>query len=45
MKIDFTEEEMDIIRKAVNEYEENYYGSERQEWQRIINRLIDRIRK
>ena len=44
MKIDFTKEEMDIIRHAVDEYEERYYESTSQEYQRIINRLIDRIR-
>ena len=45
MKIDFSDEEMDIIRKAVEEFEENYYMSKGQDWQQTINRLMDRIRK
>ena len=38
-----TEEEMDIIRNAVIEYEERYYMSEGQKWQKIINSLIEKL--
>ena len=38
-----TEEEMDIIRNAVIEYEERYYETEGQKWQKIINSLIEKL--
>ena len=33
--------EKEIIHKALVEYEENYYASESQRWQKIINKLIE----
>jgi hypothetical protein len=37
----FTNTEIEIIKKALVEYEENHYETEDDEWQRIINNLIE----
>ena len=39
--IKLTKEEIEIIRNALVEYEENHYESESQGWQYKINNLID----
>ena len=43
MKYEFTKEEIDIIKNAVDEYEEECWFSESQKWQKIINALIDKL--
>ena len=42
---EFTSEEMQIIRNALIEYEENHYQYEDGKWQNTINDLIDYFRK
>lgn len=37
---DFTKKEIEIISKALIEYENNNYESEDNEWQETINNLI-----
>jgi hypothetical protein len=41
--MEINKEEKEIILKALVEYEERYYMSENQKWQKIINKLIDRF--
>ena len=39
----FNEEELKIIKKAVDEYEENHYESNDIKWQNTIDKLIDKL--
>lgn len=40
----FTKEELEIIKTALIEYEENHYETEDRQWQRTINSLIGYLR-
>lgn len=41
--MDFTKEELDMISKALDEYEENHFESESDKWQVKINNLMKKI--
>lgn len=41
--MDFTKEELDIISKALDEYEANNYGFKDNHWQKKVNNLIKKI--
>ena len=43
MKIEFNDEEIEILNKSIKEYEENHWENEGMDWQRTINRLIDKV--
>ena len=38
-----TKKELEILDKALEEYEENYYAGKDQKWQKIVNSLKDKI--
>ena len=40
---ELTKKDKEIIKKAIIEYERNHYESENQEWQDVINKLIERF--
>lgn len=39
-----TKKEVDIIKKALIEYEENHYKSENNQWQKRINKLFNNLK-
>lgn len=39
----FTEQEIEIIKKALVEYEDNHYETEDEKWQETINDLIEQM--
>jgi len=41
--MELTKTEKEIISKALKEYEENHYSSESQDWQKIINCLMEKF--
>lgn len=43
--MELTDEEKSLIQNALVEYEENHYESESQDWQKQINKLIERFLK
>ena len=43
--MEFNKEELIIIKKAINEYEENYFSSEGKIWQNTINKLISKLKE
>ena len=44
MKLELNEEEVKILKNAINEYEENHYESEDDKWQYTINNIVIKLR-
>lgn len=41
--MEFTKKELEIVKQAVDEYEEKHWESEDNNWQKIINKLMEKL--
>jgi hypothetical protein len=40
----FTKKQIEMLKIAIREYEENHYSSEDDKWQVVVNNLIEKLK-